>query len=757
MANKKDLQAIIRLYEVGNRCVRVGNDVQRCLDEILNAAIAVTGADKGNLHRLNPETGTLVIAAQRGFEGPFLRFFSSVRSDEPSSCGGALQSGERVIVDDVTNSPIFAGHPSLDALLSAGVRAVQSTPLISSGGGVLGMISTHFTRPHRPSERELRLMDLLARQAADYLERKQAEQALSVRSRQRQQLYELASAVNRSDETAVLYETALDAIVVSLNAARASILLFDDHGIMRFQAWRGLSEAYRAAVEGHSPWTRGHDNPSPILVPDVASSDIEHGLRATILQEGIEALAFIPLTCSDRVIGKFMVYYDKPHVMNDEDVELALGIGNTLAIGIQRAQSDQALRINESRLRELTNELERRVDERTKELIQSQDRLRALTIELSLAEQRERKRLAMELHDHLQQILVLAKLTIGQSKREAADAPAYQKAFDKLDGLLGEALTYTRTLGADLSPPVLRDHGLAPGLRWLGESMKKHDLVVTVTVPEQQSLKLSEDQTSLLFQSVRELLINASKYAGTGEATVEMAERDSRLEIVVRDKGEGFDLAAAAAAAAAEGSNAKRGLSSRFGLFSIRERMSAIGGWFDIQSEKGKGTTATLALPIRAEQGASRHPQDDALVSSGGRKEKDQISGHEARVRVLVVDDHAMVRQGLRAILETYADVQVVGDACDGVEALSAVDRLHPRVILMDINMPKKNGIEVTAEIKARHPHIPIIGLSVNAEQENQVAMLKAGASMLLTKEAAVDQLYTAIQAVMKPCPTQRA
>ena len=279
--------------------------------------------------------------------------------------------------------------------------------------------------------------------------------------------------------------------------------------------------------------------------------------------------------------------------------------------------------------------------------------------------------------------------------------------------------------------------------------MKKHDLVVTVTVPEQQSVTLSEDQTVLLFQSVRELLINASKHAGTGEAAVEMTEKDGRLEIVVRDQGEGFDFSAAVAAAATEGSNVRGELSSKFGLFSIRERMSAIGGWFDIESEQGKGTTATLALPIRVEQGASRHPQDDAVVMRGGRKEKDHIIGHEGRVRVLVVDDHAMVRQGLRAILETYADVQVVGDACDGVEALSAVDRLHPRVILMDINMPNKNGIEVTAEIKARHPHIPVIGLSVNAGQEHQEAMLKAGASMLLTKEAAVEQLYTAIQTVI--------
>lgn len=192
-------------------------------------------------------------------------------------------------------------------------------------------------------------------------------------------------------------------------------------------------------------------------------------------------------------------------------------------------------------------------------------------------------------------------------------------------------------------------------------------------------------------------------------------------------------------------------ISSKFGLFSIRERMSAIGGWFDIQSVAGKGTTGRLVLPLRAWQRSGHQAREDAGQSQQLGKEKDQTIAKESLVRVLLVDDHAMVRQGLRAILETYADVHVVGDASDGMEALTAVDHLHPRVILMDINMPKKNGIEVTAEIKARHPHIPIIGLSVNAGQENQEAMLKAGASMLLTKEAAVDQLYSAIQQVVKP------
>jgi GAF domain-containing protein len=102
-----------------------------------------------------------------------LNFFASVR-DDASACAAALRSSERVIVQDVRESKLFAGQPSKDVLIDAGVRGVTATPLIASTGNLLGMISMHFATPHRPSERELNLIDILARQTADYLEGKRA-------------------------------------------------------------------------------------------------------------------------------------------------------------------------------------------------------------------------------------------------------------------------------------------------------------------------------------------------------------------------------------------------------------------------------------------------------------------------------------------------------------------------------------------------------------------------------------------------------
>lgn len=125
-------------------------------------------------------------------------------------------------------------------------------------------------------------------------------------------------------------------------------------------------------------------------------------------------------------------------------------------------------------------------------------------------------------------------------------------------------------------------------------------------------------------------------------------------------------------------------------------------------------------------------------------------SSHSPCIRVLLVDDHAMVRQGLRSVLEAYSDVSVVGEATNGKEAVAIAAALRPSIVLMDINMPNMNGIDATAEIKQKWPDITVIGLSVNADGDNQAAMISAGATFLLTKEAAVDELYRAIQEVLR-------
>jgi len=169
-----ELMAMSRLHEFSTRLV-ASTEIQPLLEEVLNATIALQDADFGNIQLYNPQSQALEIVAHRGFQQDFLEYFGGVH-DNSSACGRALQQRERVIIEDVRTDPRF--EPLRPIAASAGFCAVQSTPLFSRSGESLGMISTYFRRAHRPSERELRLTDLYARQAAEMIEHTRGQAAL---------------------------------------------------------------------------------------------------------------------------------------------------------------------------------------------------------------------------------------------------------------------------------------------------------------------------------------------------------------------------------------------------------------------------------------------------------------------------------------------------------------------------------------------------------------------------------------------------
>jgi PAS domain S-box-containing protein len=406
---------------------------------------------------------------------------------------------------------------------------------------------------------------------------------------------------------------------------------------------------------------------------------------------------------------------------------------------------------SDAALHRLNNELEARVEDRTRELVASQERLRGLAADLNLAEQRERQRLAGELHDYLAQLLVLCKIKLAQAKQQPM-APAVVQAVTDMQEVMDQALTYTRTLVAQLSPPIVSQFGLPMALKWLVEQMHQRDLTVSLEL-ESETLPLPEEQSVLLFQSTRELLMNVVKHAGTKQATIAVTHAEGALRITVSDQGAGFDLAASSAAAAAG-----TGTVPSFGLFSIRERMLALDGHFELRSRPGEGTTATLVLPLApktassefkvlsSESALSDLPNISALTIQHSELHQTSSPNNstlitqssklpaQARIRVLLVDDHAMVRQGLRSTLDAYQDISVVGEAADGEEAVELSRALSPDVIVMDVNMPKMDGIEATSLIKARQPGTLIIGLSLSQSTQVRPLLLQAGASGYISK-----------------------
>ncbi|HKT34332.1 MAG TPA: response regulator, partial [Nitrospira sp.] len=396
----------------------------------------------------------------------------------------------------------------------------------------------------------------------------------------------------------------------------------------------------------------------------------------------------------------------------------------------------------EMQRQEWTKELERRVNERTKELVRTHDRLRGLAQDLTLTEQRERQRIAGELHDYLAQMLVVTRLKMNHASQMIAPHPACA-VLQEADQLIDQSLTYTRTVVAELMPPTLRQFGLAAGLRWLGERMEQQGLLVHVDVPS-VSPPLSEDHTTMLFQCVRELLFNVLKHAGTERASVVMMDDGhDKLKIIVHDDGVGCDPVAI-----------RESRGDTFGLFSIRERMEAIDGWMELESQPGAGTTVTLGVTL----GAGRSAQETGSGAEGtilaaqsqGPPLLNAQQILERPVRVLLVDDHAMVRQGLRSILDGYPNLDIIAEAGDGEEAITLARLLKPDLIVMDVNMPRLDGIEATRRIREELPDTSVVGLSVNEAEHIVKSMKAAGAAAFLTKESAADHLYETIGAVTR-------
>ncbi len=196
----------------------------------------------------------------------------------------------------------------------------------------------------------------------DISERKQAELLRTLSedfhrrsAREHGALYRFSDALQRAGSATEVHEAALDAIVDGLACDRASILLFDEAGVMRFVAARGLSDGYMAAVEGHSPWARDVVEPQPIGIPDVSTSDLDPELTSVVRAEGIGAVAFVPLVTEGRLIGKFMGYFDAPHEFHADDFSLALTLARQLAFAIGRRATEDLRRVAARDLRFLVD------------------------------------------------------------------------------------------------------------------------------------------------------------------------------------------------------------------------------------------------------------------------------------------------------------------------------------------------------------------------------------------------------------------
>jgi PAS domain S-box-containing protein len=397
----------------------------------------------------------------------------------------------------------------------------------------------------------------------------------------------------------------------------------------------------------------------------------------------------------------------------------------------------------EARLRELNETLEKRVAERTAEAERRAAQLKALAFELSQAERSERLVLANAIHDHLQQILVAAKLNLDALQSRFGDEKL-RSDLQRVAELLDDSLTWCRSATVSLSPPVLQETGLAGGLGWLARQMQERQgLQVNLSVCDDWIEPADADLNAFLFEAVRELLFNVVRHSGERAARVALRREDKTFEIRVEDDGKGFDLGILRERAQQR---------ARFGLFSIQQRLEMIGGSMSVESAPGRGTRVALRVlsapvPAKAEAVAGR--------PAGVVRKEAPGQARSGRVRVVIADDHAIFRQGFSALLRAEGWIDVVGEAADGGEAVELARTLRPDVIVMDVSMPKMSGIEATRQIVAELPGVRVVGLSMHEDEEIAASMREAGAVDFVTKggpsNAAISAIYAARFGGKKP------
>jgi PAS domain S-box-containing protein len=286
----RSLEAMTRLHRLGQLPIFPGN-LESLFTEIVETAIAITDADFGNIQLLQPESGDLRIACQIGFPTWWVEFWDTVSRGQ-GVCGTALERGERVIVEDVEKSPIFIGTRALEIQLRAGARAVQSTPLVNRNGKPLGMFSTHYRICRTPDQRELQLLDFLAQQAADIIERVHSEEAL----------HQSEEDLNRGQQVGQIGSWRLD--------LRRNILTWSDENYRIFGVPVGTLMSYDGFLEIVHPEDREYVNAKWRAALAGEPYDIEHRIVVEGQVKWVREKAFLEFDASGALHSGFGITQD---------------------------------------------------------------------------------------------------------------------------------------------------------------------------------------------------------------------------------------------------------------------------------------------------------------------------------------------------------------------------------------------------------------------------------------------------------------
>jgi DNA-binding NarL/FixJ family response regulator len=375
------------------------------------------------------------------------------------------------------------------------------------------------------------------------------------------------------------------------------------------------------------------------------------------------------------------------------------------------------------------------------------------------AQEDERKRLARDLHDGLVQSLVGLGLNLELAERHVEAEPVRRSdalaLFGKVREGLAGCLEETRRILSDLRPLDLGERGLAQALKDYAERVSAEAGLRITVVISGQDLRLHPSLEAGIFRVFQEILNNVREHAEAREASVKLRFLPRSVAMDVADDGRGF---------AWNGDFQELAGRRCFGLLGINERVKLLGGTWRLSSHPGGGTEARIRVPVETRSGFwSFLPHlGSARVPDGERAGREAVRGRsregqagarpggvrsDPALRIVVADDHRVVREGLRMILDEVPDLEVVGEAQDGDEAIALCRELGPDVVLLDLVMPGPGAVEVVRRIREISPRTTIVALTAHHQPHQVRELFAAGVAGYLLKTADAGEIAGAIRA----------
>jgi two-component system, NarL family, sensor kinase len=375
----------------------------------------------------------------------------------------------------------------------------------------------------------------------------------------------------------------------------------------------------------------------------------------------------------------------------------------------------------------------------------SEDTLRNLSGRLLRLQDEERRRISRDLHDVTGQKLALLSMDLSSilKKKEKAKAPEVERLLEESISLSNDVNKEIRTLSYLLHPPLLDELGLPSAVEWFAQGFENRTGIhVAVDVPS-CFVRLAPDAEVALFRIVQESLANVHRYSGSATAFVRARSDRGEVRLEIGDFGKGMGKES-------KGTNGSSLAPLGVGIQGMKERLRQLSGTLEISSQAGKGTLVTAILPIsnRRTESSDSYPGAEIHVAQSNPTEA-IVEGNGWRKRILIADDHDVLRRGIRTMLESDPSLEVCGEAVDGKDALEKTLAEAPDLVILDINMPIMNGLDVLRQIIRRRPQTKVLAFSVHDSKQIVDEILAAGAHSYLSKATAGQNLVHEVRELL--------